>query len=243
MTAELSSTGMVLAAGLGKRMRPLTETKPKPLQTIAGRTMLDLALDKLVAAGISRAVVNIFYLGEQIETHLASRKDIEIILSREEELLDTGGGIAKALPYFEGKAFFCLNADLPWFDGDVPSLRRMKDKWSAESMDALLLVMKTEKALGFSPRGDFLMASDGRLHRKNLSPPFPYVMISAQILKSELFLRAASKTFSNNVIWDKAEERQRLYGLDHAGSCYHVGTPEDLAEANRLLSCGQGWTT
>lgn len=242
MTQTVSSTAMVLAAGIGKRMRPLTETKPKPLQTIGGRAMLDLALDKLVGAGIKRVVINTFYLAEQIEEHLSSRRDIEIIFSREEELLDTGGGIAKALPHFEDKAFFCLNADLPWFDDGEPSLRRMKDTWAPQSMDALLLVMKTEKALGFSSRGDFLMASDGKLQRGNLSFPLPYVMISAQILKPELFIPPPAKIFSNNVIWTQAEERQRLYGVEHAGTCYHVGTPEDLAEANRLLSCGKGWT-
>jgi len=241
MTQSLSSTAMVLAAGYGTRMRPLTLTKPKPLQRIGGRTMLDLALDKLVAAGLTRAVVNTFYLAEQIEEHLKTRKDIEIVLSREEELLDTGGGIAKALPNFQDLPFIALNADLPWFDIDPPSLSLMKSAWAPEKMDALLLVMRTRKARGFSTKGDFDMAPTGRLHRKNILPPRPYVMVSAQILKPDLFVAPPSKIFSNNIVWTDAEARGKLYGVEHKGNCYHVGTPDDLHEANALLESGKGW--
>jgi len=241
MTHPLSSTGMVLAAGYGKRMHPLTLSKPKPLQPIGKRTMLDLALDKLVAAGLRRAVVNTFYLAEQIEDHLKARKDIEIVISREEELLDTGGGIAKALPNFEGLPFIALNADLPWFDSDPPSLSLMKNAWNPEKMDALLLVMRTRKARGFSEKGDFDMAPTGRLHRKNILPPRPYVMLSAQVLKPELFAAQPSKIFSNNIIWTEAEARGKLYGVEHKGTCFHVGTPDDLREANALLESGKGW--
>ena len=241
MTQGLSPTAMVLAAGLGARMRPLTLTAPKPLQKVGGRTMLDLALDKLVAAGIKRAVVNTWYLAEQIETHLNSRHDIEIIISREEELLDTGGGIAKALPYFEGLPFFALNSDLPWLDSAAPSLLRMKQKWNSEMMDVLLLLMRTKKAQGFSATGDFAMENDGRLWRKDLPPPRPFVMISTQIVKPELFAKPPAKVFSNSLVWDAAEERKRLYGLEHDGTCYHVGTPEDWRIANELLESGKGW--
>jgi MurNAc alpha-1-phosphate uridylyltransferase len=237
----LSHTAMVLAAGLGMRMRPLTLTKPKPLQTIGGRTMLDCALDKLVAAGIKRAVVNTFYLAEQIEAHMKARRDIEIVISREEELLDTGGGIAKALPYFEGQPFFSLNADLPWFDEGTPSLIRMRENWDPEIMKVLLLLMRTEKTRGFSPDGDFMMENDGRLSRKNRQPPRPFVMISAQILTPELFAAPPAKVFSNNVIWNAAETRQCLYGIEHEGTCFHIGTPDDLRNANGLLESGKGW--
>ncbi len=241
MTETLSSTAMVLAAGFGKRMQPLTLSKPKPLQTVGGRTMLDLALDKLVAAGLRRAVVNTFYLAEQIEAHLKSRRDIEIIISREEELLDTGGGIARALPHFEGLPFFALNSDLPWFDGAAPSLDNMRAAWNPTAMDVLLLVMKTKNALGFPSTGDFEMEKNGLLRRTGLPPPRSFVMLSAQILKPELFASSPSKVFSNNLVWDKTESAGRLFGVEHSGTCYHVGTPGDLQKANALLDSGKGW--
>lgn len=241
MNNGISNTAMILAAGLGTRMRPLTLRKPKPLCEVGGRTMLNHALDKLVAAGIKRAVVNVFYLPEQIEAHVEDRRDIEIIISRETELLDTGGGIKNALHYFGNQPFFALNADLPWMDGDRPSLMCMAEMWDTTKMDTLLLLMPTKKARGFAATGDFAMKKDGSVWRKNLPPPRPYVWISAQILKPELFTSESSKIFSNNKIWDKAETQHRLYGIEHNGTCYHVGTPEDLEAANALLVSGQGW--
>jgi MurNAc alpha-1-phosphate uridylyltransferase len=239
---NLSNTAMVLAAGLGTRMRPLTLAKPKPLQIVGGKTMLDHALDKLVGAGVERAVVNTHYLAEQIEAHLQSRKDIEIVISREPTLLDTGGGIAKILPLFDGRPFFSLNADLPWTDGKTPSLARMRHMWDPGIMDALLLVMPTRQARGFDPqRGDFALEKNGRLWRKDLPPPRPYVWISAQILKPGLFANPPGEVFSNNHVWNLAENRNRLYGLEHDGACYHVGTPEDWQLANDLLNSGKGW--
>jgi MurNAc alpha-1-phosphate uridylyltransferase len=232
----LSPTAMVLAAGLGTRMRPLTLQKPKPLFEVNGRTMLDRALDKLAAVGIKRAVVNVFYLVEQIEAHLKNRKDIEIVIEHESELLDTGGDIKNALHHFGGQPFYALNADLLWTDGEWPSLLRMAEAWDAAKMDVLLLLMQIDKARGFASTGDFAMEPDGRVHRKNVPPPRPYVWISAQILKPELFVTIPDKVFSNNKIWDASEARQRLYGIEHDGSCYHVGTPEDLEAANKLLA-------
>ncbi len=237
----ISNTAMILAAGLGTRMRPLTLQKPKPLFEVGGRTMLDHALDKVVVAGIKRAVVNTYYLPEQIEDHLKNRRDIEIIISREMELLDTGGGIKNALHHFSGQPFFALNADLPWMDGKMPSLTRMANVWDMVRMDTLLLLMPTTKARGFEAKGDFAMEKNGRVHRKDVLPPRPYVWISAQILKPEMFTAMPDKVFSNNKIWDRAESNSRLYGIEHDGSCYHVGTPEDLQKANKLLASGQGW--
>jgi MurNAc alpha-1-phosphate uridylyltransferase len=243
----ISPTAMVLAAGLGTRMHPLTLQKPKPLLEVGDRTMLDQALDKLVAIGIRRAVVNTFYLAEQIEAHLARRYDLEIIISRETELLDTGGGIKNALHHFDGKPFFALNADLPWTDGSMPALARMKGAWKSKKMDALLLLMPTGKVRGFAPTGevaagDFAMDTDGRVYRQGVTPPRPYVWISAQILKPNLYESGPSvKSFSNNLIWNTAEIMHTLYGIEHDGSCYHVGTPEDLAAANDLLVSGRGW--
>jgi len=204
--------------------------------------MLDHALDKLVTAGIKRAVVNTHYLAEQIEEHLKNRSDIEIVISYEKTLLDTGGGIANALPYFENKPFFALNADLPWMDGTTPSLIRMQRLWNTDQMDALLLLMRREKGRGFdATTGGFRLEAGGRISRKNLPVPQPYIMMAAQILKPEPFTKAPAPVFSNNYIWDLAEAQNRLYGLEHDGTCYHVGTPEDWRIANDLLQSGQGW--
>lgn len=241
---HISSSAMVLAAGMGMRMRPLTLQTPKPLLEVGGRTMLDLALDRLVEIGIRRVVVNAHYLGEQIEAHVAGRRDLEIIVSREAELLDTGGGIKNVLDQFEGKPFFALNADLPWRDeGGGAALARMAMAWEAEAMDALLLVMPTRKARGFSADGDFEMEGSGvgLLRRAGVQTPRPYVMLSAQIVKPEFYATAPERAFSNNKIWDEAERKQRLYGLVHRGTCYHVGRPEDLRQANALLESGAGW--
>jgi MurNAc alpha-1-phosphate uridylyltransferase len=243
MTKDISSTAMVLAAGKGLRMRPLTLETPKPLLEVGGRAMLDTMLDRLAAAGFKRAVVNTHHLPEKIEAHLKTRHDVEIVISREDELLETGGGIKKALANFGGKPFFALNADLPWTEGKIPALSRMAAAWNPTNMDALLLLTSTTKAekRGFGTRGDFVMEADGRLHRHDTKPPYPYVMIGAQIIKPELFAPITDKIFSNNIVWDKAERAGRLYGLAHDGTCYHVGTPEDLTEANRLLATKQGW--
>jgi len=237
----LSDTAMVLAAGLGLRMRPLTLERPKPLLEVGGRTMLDHALDKLKEAGMKRAVVNVFHLAEQIEEHLAGRRDLEIIISRENELLDTGGGIKKALRHFGSKPFFALNADLPWLDEGEPSLVRMAEAWDKSRMDVLLLVMPSGKARGFSGKGDFMMEPDGSLWRKGAPEVKSHVWISAQIMSPEVICEVSEKVFSNNLVFDKAETEGKLFGILHHGTCHHAGTPEDLAEANRLLASGEGW--
>jgi MurNAc alpha-1-phosphate uridylyltransferase len=241
MAANLSTTAMVLAAGFGKRMQPLTLTKPKPLFEINGRTMLDLALDKLVAFGIRRAVVNTHYLAEQIEAHLETRKDIDIVISHEVKILDTGGGIKNVLPYFNNKPFLALNADLPWMEGHEPALARMAKLWNRHTMDALLLLMRTDRARGFGANGDYMLDPDGLVRRKDVPLPRPYVMLSAQILNPAVFANHTETVFSNNVIWDDAESRGRLFGVEHVGSCYHVGTPQDWLKANELLASGEGW--
>ena len=229
---------MILAAGEGRRMRPLSLGTPKPLLKVGGRAMLDWALDKVAAAGVKRAVVNAFYLAGQIEAHGAARRDIEIIISREDQLLDTGGGIKHALSHFD-KPFFALNADLPWTEGAVPALRRMADFWDAGKMDVLLLLMTREKARGFV-KGDFALAPDGRAHRRD-EAVLLQVMLAAQIVKPDLYQAVPELVFSNNRVWDAAEAAGRLYGIEHDGGAYHVGTPADLAEANRLIESGEGW--
>lgn len=238
---SLSTTAMVLAAGLGTRMRPLTLTTPKPLLKVGGRTMLDHALDRLKEQGISRVVVNSFYLADQIEAALAQRTDLDIVLSRETDLLDTGGGVLNVLCHFDDRPFFVLNADLPWLDQGPPALARMASFWDDSKMDALLLVMRRDRALGFGERGDYNLDPDGRLHRLGQQPPFPYVMISAQIMHPKLYAGMADRVFSNSILWNKAEQAGRLYGLAHEGTCYHVGTPADWEDANQRLADGRGW--
>lgn len=238
---KISSTAMVLAAGYGMRMRPLTLVTPKPLLKVGGRAMLDHSIDKLMKAGIKRVVVNCFYLADQIEEHLASRRDVEIVVSREDSLLDTGGGIKKALQYFDNMPFFSMNADLPWFDVGDPSLERMRVMWDEQHMDALLLLMPLSKARGFGAKSDFLLNSDGTVCRHNMERPLTHVVLGAQIVKPDLFASEIDAVFSNNRIWDKAEHNHKLFGMEHAGSCYHVGTPEDLSKANALLDGVQGW--
>lgn len=235
-------TAMVLAAGKGMRMRPLTLEKPKPLLEVAGKPMLDHVLDRLQEAGVARVVVNSFYKGAMIEAHLAGRTNTSIILSREEELLDTGGGVKRALPHLGDDPVFIINADLPWQDGAVPVLQRLAETFDPARMDALLLLMPLQKARGFDgSQGDFFMEPDGRLKRAGAPVPRPYVFIAVQITKPQLFADVPAKIFSNNLIWDEAEARGRLYGLLHEGSCFHVGTPQDLEEANRLWRDGCGW--
>jgi MurNAc alpha-1-phosphate uridylyltransferase len=172
---------------------------------------------------------------------LDSRGDLDIIISHEPELLDTGGGIKNVLHHFGDMPFFVINADLPWLDHGPPALKRLANAWDTGRMDVLLLLQDRNKARGFGDRGDFMMETDGRVYRHDTVPPYPYVMMAAQIMKPELFVHIPGKIFSNNVIWDEAEKKKRLFGIEHHGTSYHVGTPGDFQEANRLLTSGQGW--
>lgn len=232
-------------------MRPNTRRLIKPLHKVDGKPMIAHVVDKLKAVGIERVVVNAFHLGDQVNDYFKGRTDI--IVSREDKMLDangkpfdkpldTGGGIVKVLHYFEGKPFFAINADLPWIDGPVPSLLRMQQAWDSAKMDALLLLMPTEKARGFdTTRGDFAMEADGRVWRKNLQPPRPYVFVAAQILDPGLFANPPGEAFSNNHVWNLAESNNRLYGIRHEGTCYHISTVKDWKEAKELLKSGKGW--
>lgn len=244
MTVAFPHTAFVLAAGLGTRMRPLTDECPKPLLKVGGKAMLDSVLDRLMDAGVKKAVVNAFYKREKIHEHLKhAQGNMQIIVSDEDALLDTGGGVKKALPHLGQDPIFVINADLPWTDGPhMPALQRMATQFDKEKMDALLLLMPLEKARGFSgAKGDFFMDDGGRLSRLHAPPPRPYVFISAQIVNPLLYNQVHEDIFSNNVIWDRAEKAGRLFGMIYDGTCFHVGTPPDLAEANRLLDEGKGW--
>jgi N-acetyl-alpha-D-muramate 1-phosphate uridylyltransferase len=238
--ATIDCTAMVLAAGFGKRMQPLSLQTPKPLLKVGANTMLDAALDRLHEVGVTRAIVNTHYLATQIKDHLATRLHPAVQISYEKEILDTGGGVKNVLSHF-GKPFFVLNADLPWQEDGRPALQRLAASFLPDSMDALLLVMPTEKANGFSPDGDFGMNEDGLLVRAHTKPPRPYVFIGAMIVQPACYTVMTAKVFSNNLIWDRAEAAGRLYGCVHTGTCFHVGTPADLEKANALLQNEKGW--
>jgi len=229
------TTAMVLAAGFGKRMRPLTEAVPKPLLHVGGRTMLDRALDKAVAAGVTRAVVNAHYLAEQIEAHVQGRAEPEIVLSPEPEILETGGGVLNALDVLGTEPFYVLNSDTVWDDGPAPALRRMADLWDPDRMDALLLLQPTVSAFGYGGKGDFHMDVEGRLTRRSESDVAPFVFTGNQILAPHLFDGLEPGRFSLNTVYDQALENERLYGIRHDGAWYHVGTPESLDQVNRIF--------
>jgi MurNAc alpha-1-phosphate uridylyltransferase len=227
---------MVLAAGLGIRMRPITDERPKPLIEVAGRTMLDRALDRLHAFGIERAVVNSYYLADQIEAHLSDRTEPVTENSREKTLLDTGGGVTRALRRLGTDAFFVVNADIVWLDGRMPALTRLAEAWNEADMDALLLVQSTANAFGYAGRGDFHVDQVGHMRRREELDVAPYVFTGIQILHPRLFADAPSGAFSLNVLYDRAERAGRLHAIVHDGEWFHIGTPEALGEAEAEIS-------
>lgn len=219
---------MVLAAGLGTRMRPLTDTRPKPLITVGGMAPLDRILDRLAEAGVGQAVVNLHHLGEQIERHLAKRKRPRVRFSPEESLLETGGGLVHARALLGKKPFFVVNGDVIWLDGRRPALARLAQAWDDERMDALLLLHPAVFALGYHGRGDFFMNPWGEVRRRGEREIGPFVFAGIQILHPRLLEGAPEGAFSLNLLFDRAIERGRLFGLRHDGEWFHVGTPEDL---------------
>ena len=236
MPKNAPKKAMVLAAGLGLRMRPLTLERPKPLIPILGKPMLDHALDRLEEAGVTSAVVNSHYKGEMIADHLKTRKKPAITLSPEDVLLETGGGVKKALPHLGKAPIYVVNANILWLDGPSPTLRRLAAHWNPDEMDALLLLMATTKSVGYDGRGDYHMDPLGRLTRRAEMEIAPFVFAGVQIVKPELFKDTPDGPFSTNLVWDRAQEAGRLYGLAHDGLWFHVGTPEALAESEVLLS-------
>lgn len=227
---------MVLAAGLGTRMRPLTETTPKPLVTVGGKALIDHVLDRLAAVGVETAVVNVHHFADQIERHIATRRRPAIIVSDERaELLDTGGGVLKALPQLGGAPFFHINSDTLWIDGVKSNLERLAAAFDPEVMDALLLVASTATSVGYSGRGDFAMAPDGRLRRRAEREVVPFVYAGVAILSPAMFAGAPSGAFSLNHLFDRAAENGRLYGIRLDGVWMHVGTPEAIAAAEHAI--------
>ena len=232
---SMPRSGMILAAGLGLRMRPITETIPKPLIPVAGRTLLDRAIDHLEKAGVESVVVNAHYLSEKVEQHVRHRSSPRIVLSVEEDRLETGGGVAKALPLLGDGPFFVVNGDALWIDGLRPTLDSLAGGWDDDEMDGVLLLHATVTAHGYDGMGDFIMAPDGRLTRRPERTMAPYMFAGVQILHPRLFTSIPDGPFSLNLLFDRCMEEGRLFGVAHEGSWFHVGTPEDLAVAERLV--------
>ncbi|MGI9401165.1 MAG: nucleotidyltransferase family protein [Rhizobiaceae bacterium] len=228
---------MLLAAGLGRRMMPVTETVPKPMIRIAGLPLIDYGLSALEKAGVETVVVNVHYLAEQIEEHLADRTSPEIIISDEREsLLDSGGGIAKALENFHDEPFFVLNADSFWIEGFRPNLLRMAELWDDSKMDILLLVCGIAEAVGYSGMGDFTMEPDGRLKRRDEREMGPFVYAGAAVLHPRIFRDLPGPAFSLNRQFDEALEQERMFGVRLDGLWLHVGTPESIREAEEAIA-------
>lgn len=225
-------TAMVLAAGLGKRMRPITSTIPKPLIAVRGKALIDYSLDALARNGVEKIVVNVHYLADLMRAHLRRRQGPEIVISDEtEKLLESGGGIVKALPLLGDEPFFLINSDTFWIDGYRDNLDLMTDLWDPARMDAMLLIADMRQATGYDGKGDFTMDVEGRLARVGERDMSPFIYAGAAILKPELFAGMAEEKFSLNRIFDQAIEADRLFGARLDGLWLTVGTPGAIAEA------------
>jgi N-acetyl-alpha-D-muramate 1-phosphate uridylyltransferase len=233
-------SAMILAAGRGERMRPLTDTTPKPMIPVAGRSMLDRSIDRLQQHGIRNLVVNVHHLGEQIAAHVGAARARVI---REEKLLDTGGSVKNALPLLGQEPFFVLNGDGLWTDGAVPMLKRLEAAWDPARMDALLLLHPIDKAIGreASDKGDYFLddvgaKGVGKARHRGAELGAPYLFASISICDSRLFRVSPDGPFSLVQLWHKAQKSGHLYGLVHDGQWFHVGTPHALADAQKVLA-------
>lgn len=234
----IARTAMVLAAGYGERMRPLTDATPKPLVPLLGRPLLDHVLDRLAAAGVETAVVNVHYLPEQIEEHLRGRagQPPKTLISDERDLLlDTGGGTKKALSLLGEEHFFIHNSDSVWAEGVTPALPNMLRLWDPQRMDCLLLLAPLSTSIGYGARGDFDMAPDGRLTRRGEKQVVPFAFAGVSLCTASLFEDAPEGPFSLNVLWDRALTKGRLHGVRLEGRWMHVGTPQALGEAEASI--------
>lgn len=227
---------MILAAGLGTRLRPLTELVPKPLLDVGGKPLIDHAIDRLKAFGIAEVVVNSHYLAGQLEDHLARRASPPVRISHEAVLLGTGGGVRQALPLLGPDPFLVLNADTIWLDGPTPALRRLCRRWDDGRMDALLLLVSTTKAIGVEGLGDFYMDPLGRVTRRVHGVVAPYFYGGVQLVHPRLLAGAPDGPFAMNLLWERAIQAERLYGLVHDGVWFHVGTPGSLAEVRENMA-------
>ncbi|WP_069307715.1 nucleotidyltransferase family protein [Methylobrevis pamukkalensis] len=228
---------MVLAAGRGKRMRPLSATTPKPLIEVRGRALVDHVLDRLVEVGVETAVVNVHYLADLVEVHVSKRQAPHILISDERKgLLDTGGGVVKALPLLGDEPFFHLNSDSIWIEGIQPNLEMMVDHYDPERMDMLLMLAPTVSSVGYDGIGDFVMGKDGLLSRRPERSVAPFVYAGAAIIHPRIFAGETATAFSLNRLFDRAIADQRLYGLRMDGIWLHVGTPQSIGEAEATIA-------
>ncbi len=235
--AMMPKSAIVLAAGLGTRMRPHNGHIPKPLVVVGGKSLIDYGLDRLADAGVERAVVNVHHLADAIERHLVARQKPRIVISDERgELLGTGGGIAKALPKLGPAPFFLVNSDTLWLDGVKPNFARLTDAFDAATMDALLLLAPTTGSLGYDGRGDYAMLPDGRLRRRGENEVAPFIYAGAAILSPALFAAAPKGPFGLTLLFDRAGANGRLFGLRLEGVWMHVGTPDAVAAAEAALA-------
>ena len=233
-------TAMLMAAGLGKRMRPLTATRPKPLVKVAGKPLMDHALDRLEAGGVRKVVVNVHYLADTVEAHLKARRcATEFAVSDERgKLLETGGGLMKAKPLLGDRPFFCANSDNLWIDGPQETLGAMQRVWDPDRMDALLLLVPLARATCHSGPGDFHMDALGRLTRRKTAHVAPFVFTGVQILSPTLLTDPPGDVFSTNVFWNRAIEAGRLYGMSHQGLWFDVGTPGAIPVVESMIAHG-----
>jgi MurNAc alpha-1-phosphate uridylyltransferase len=231
------TAAMIMGAGMGLRMRPLTDDRPKPLVTVGGKTLIDHSIDRLVAAGVTCIVVNLHYRGEMLRAHLAQRHDAEIIFSDEtDKLLDTGGGVVKALPLLGHAPFFILNSDSIWVEGASAALPTMIEEWDEARMDGLLLLADMHTAMGYEGAGDFVLRTDGRIGRARDHAGVPASAYpGVQIAHPRLFEDAPEGAFSTNLMWDRAIAKGRLFGTLLNGVWIHVGTPQAREEAEAYL--------
>jgi len=237
VTAAKIESALVLAAGLGKRMRPLTATRPKPLVRVAGKALIDHSLDRIAAAGIGQVVVNCHYLADALEAHLvAGDWPFTIAFSDErDQLLETGGGMVKAAPLLCGDPFLVVNSDNVWTDGPDETTALLARNWDAARMDALLLLVRHASAVGHNGRGDFLMTPGGLVSRRKPGRVAPFVYTGIQLVSRRLLRAAPAGPFSTNILWDRAIAEGRLFGIAHQGQWFEVGTPEAIAPTEAAL--------
>lgn len=233
----IGSSAMVLSAGLGLRMRPLTATRPKPLVEVNGKALIDYGFDRLREAGVRKVIVNVHHFAEQMEAWANRQSSPAIEISDErDEILDTGGGVAFALSRLGEAPFFVINSDSIWIDGETPALKRLCNAWRDQTMDCLLLLCPLSQAIGYSGSGDFIRFDDGRLIRCSDRVHKPLVYIGAFLVHPRLFVNAPRGKFSMNLLWDDAIVRGRLHGVVHDGMWFHVGTPDAIGLAEAALS-------
>ena len=238
VAAEVPKTAMVMAAGLGKRMRPLTATRPKPLVEVAGKPLLDHVFDRLRAAGVEKVVVNVHYLADALEAHLARRgQGLAVSISDERELLlETGGGLVRAAPMIDDDPFLAVNSDNLWIDGPADTLKLLASHWDGARMDALLLLVPLARAQNHRGIGDFHMDKTGRLRRRGRARVAPFVYTGVQMLSKRLLEGSPEGPFSTNILWDRAIAAGRCYGAVHQGLWFDVGNPQSIRETEAFLS-------